>query len=548
MDYGGFPYEEPYARRRGRVNYFAWTVAILLLTGFALAAWLGSFYIFDQPERPDSYRILQRLHKIDPPKRFELTAAPAGEFLNAKQLYDRYIGTGSAELARTNAELARNYIRNYQQVRGLVPYVVGRYKIVAVRELGPGDVFTSGMVALTNAVDNGELLMEHLYPANQEMLPLMKQTLNVGLELKLERTHDLSAVIHAERLADGRIMVTAVPLLYGSYTVTRGLGTFRLEPPLTLNLAAAWPLFKGRERATIEQHYAEYQQKKAAIQGSPIPIPGLSPSATPPSAENQLVRVEPARPVEAAALTPTPAKPERVAKATLSPKGRRLARRQKLESPAPTVSPVQPLIAQQPSALTSTPITVASAPTPKTATATPEPAANAFGAVAPVPNTLGVAKTAAAPTATPVPVLPAQPVTADALGVALASNAGGGSWKTFPAGKMPLGRLIGTGDLSDVAEHGLAGERVYLKGQFVVNFADANRAVLRPRAKLTDKVLHLVGGSSTRIIVEYPSGYTPPQQGAVVNRDEMRPYEITDVRKQEDGQLNVFVREIMQPN
>src|SRR5437762_14376851 len=51
MDYGGYPYEEPYARKRRRVNYFAWTVAIVLLSGFALAAWLGSFYIFDQPER-----------------------------------------------------------------------------------------------------------------------------------------------------------------------------------------------------------------------------------------------------------------------------------------------------------------------------------------------------------------------------------------------------------------------------------------------------------------------------------------------------------------
>src|SRR2546428_12105263 len=131
MDHGLYQYEEPYARPRRRINYFAWTVAILLLTGFAFAAWLGSFYIFDQPERPDSYRILQRLHKIDPPKRFELTAAPAGEFLTAKQLYDRYIGMGGAELARANAELARNYIRNYQQVRGLVPYMVGRFTIVA---------------------------------------------------------------------------------------------------------------------------------------------------------------------------------------------------------------------------------------------------------------------------------------------------------------------------------------------------------------------------------------------------------------------------------
>src|SRR6058998_2376511 len=281
MDYGTQsydPYDEPYTRPPERISYFAWTVAILLLTGFALAAWLGSFYIFNQPERPDSYRILQKLHKIEPPKRFELTAAPPGEFLNASQLYEHYVGMGAAELAKTNAELLRNYIRNYQQVRGLVPYVVGRYTVIAVRELGPEDVFPSGMAALTGAVDSGELLMEHVYPANPEALPLMKQTLTVGLEVKLERTHDISAVIHAERLVDGRILVTTVPLLYGSYTVTRGLGTFRLEPPLSLNLAGGWPLFKSNERTATEQRYAEYRQKAAAVQGGggPIPIPGLT--------------------------------------------------------------------------------------------------------------------------------------------------------------------------------------------------------------------------------------------------------------------------------
>src|SRR6266545_4426195 len=154
LDYGVSPYYEPYALPRRGTNYFAWTIAILLLIGFALAAWLGSFYIFNQPERPDSYRILQKLHKIDPPKRFELTAAPAGEFLNAKQLYDRYVGMGAAELAKTNAELTRNYIRNFQQVRGLVPYVVGRYVIEEARELSSSDLFTSGMVALTDSVEN----------------------------------------------------------------------------------------------------------------------------------------------------------------------------------------------------------------------------------------------------------------------------------------------------------------------------------------------------------------------------------------------------------
>ena len=544
MDYGFYSYEEPYARPRRRINYFAWTVAVLLLTGFALAAWLGSFYIFNQPERPDSYRILQRLHKIEAPKRFELTAAPAGEFLNSKQLYERYSGMGNAELARTNAELARNYIRNYQAVRGLVPYVVGRYKIVAARELGPGDVFTSGMVALTNAVDNGELLMEHLYPANAEALPLMKQTLNVGLEIKLERSHDISAVIHAERLVDGRIMITAVPLLYGSYTVTRGMGTFRLEPPLNLNLVAGWPLFKTSERTAIEQHYAEYQQKAAIAQGGPISIPGFSPSATPPPAANELVRVEQAIPIGKPPTAPVVAKNEKVANPTPPPKGKKGSKKQKLESPPPASTPAQPVIAQKPVAPSSTPFALASAATPPNVpVATPAPAANVPNAQAPA-----VAQAPSVPTATPVPVLPAQPVPTDASTGTLASNAGGGSWKTFPPGRMPLGRLIGTNDLRDVAERGLAGERVYLKGQFVVNFSDANKAVLRPRTNLTQKMLHFGGGSSTRIIVEFPAGYVPPRQGSEVTRDELRPYEITEVRKQEDGQLNVFVREIMQPN
>jgi hypothetical protein len=537
MAYRVFEYEETYARPRRRVNYFAWTVAILLLTGFALAAWLSSFYIFDQPERPDSYRILQRLHKLEPPKRFELTAAPSGEFLNAKQLFDRYGAMGAAELAKTNAELLRNYIRNYQAVRGLVPYVTGRFMTMESRELGTNDVFTSGMVVLTSAVDHGELLMEHVYPADPAALPLMKQTLKPGLEIKLERTHDLSAVIHAERSADGRIIVTAVPLLYGTYTVTRGPGTFRLDPPLALNLAAGWPLFKEPMRLQAERHYADYRQQLTGAQG-PVPILGLTPTAPAPPA-NELVHVEPAR----ALTTPpppivvqAPAKTGKLAKASPSPKHGRLASKQKVaaEAPSPPAATSSP-----PTLITKRALPVGPAPPPaQAASPTPAAAISAPPAVAlasPPPPMAG-----AQPSAAP-PVSPSEPP-----GGALASTAGGGTWKTFPPGKMPLGRLIGTSDLHDVAERGLAGERVYLRGQFVVNFSDANRAVLRPHSTLTDKVLHLGGASNTRIVVEFPSGYTPPPAGSVVTRDEARPYEITEVRKSEDGQLNVFAREVMQ--
>ena len=146
-----------------KTNFFAWTVGILLLIGVAIAAWLGSFYVIGQPERPESYRILQKLHKIEPPKRFALTAAPAGEFLNPRQLYQRYRSMGPAELARKDAELARNFIRNFQQVHGLVTYVVGRFNIMGARQLTPDDVFTSGVVALARAVEQPELIMEHVF-------------------------------------------------------------------------------------------------------------------------------------------------------------------------------------------------------------------------------------------------------------------------------------------------------------------------------------------------------------------------------------------------
>src|SRR5436309_993414 len=208
MDYGLYRYDEPYARPvRRRINYFAWTVAILLLTGFAFAAWLGSFYIFSQPERPDSYRILQKLHKIEPTKRFELTAAPPGEFLSAKQLYDRYNAMGSAEFAKTNLE-------------------------------------------------------------------------------------------------------------------------------------AGWPLFKEQARLRAEMHFTQFKEGRGQPQTpTQVAIPGFAPSGTPPPAENQLIRVEPAKPVETPAIVQVGKKGKPGAKPTPTPKGK-LAKGKPTPKASASASPI----------------------------------------------------------------------------------------------------------------------------------------------------------------------------------------------------------------
>ena len=51
------------------------------------------------------------------------------------------------------------------------------------------------------------------------------------------------------------------------------------------------------------------------------------------------------------------------------------------------------------------------------------------------------------------------------------------------------------------------GERMYLRGHFVVNFADANRAVLRPTGAQTPDSAGI--GRNVRVIVDYPAGALP---------------------------------------
>ena len=495
-----FRFDDQRGFERKRTNFFAWTVVILLLTGVALAAWLGSLYVIGQPERPESYRLLQKLNKIEAPKRFALTAAPGGEFLSPKKLYQRYQVMGPAELARKDAELTRNFIRNFEQVHGLVTYVVGRFNIMGARELTPDDVFTSGAVALARAVEQPELLMEHVFTtANEHDAKLLQERLVMGMDVNLERTHDLSAVIHVERLPDGRIQITVVPLLYGSYAVTRGTGTFSLEPPVELNLAAGWPIFKTENRRTVENRYDNYRSRLAPAT-SALPIVGLPPSKTTPPPEDALVRVEPAVPLdeEPSALplragrkgtAGTPNGKIAVARAAGTPLNARRAEPVTAADLEPNESPA---LAQ-----------AATSPTPM--------------------------------------VMRALPVTASSPAVALTSTTGA-TWKTFGPGEAPAGRTLDTAGLREVANNGLRGERLYLQGQFVVNFADANRAVLRPT-----NGQHGGPARNLRVIVDYPAGAPLPDPGSTLSRDDSRPFEITEVRRQSDGQLNVFVREIIKP-
>jgi hypothetical protein len=109
---------------------------------------------------------------------------------------------------------------------------------------------------------------------------------------------------------------------------------------------------------------------------------------------------------------------------------------------------------------------------------------------------------------------------------------------------MPRGRLLGVQDAPDLAERGTSGERIYLQGNFVVTASGTSRAVLRSQAAVAE-TLGLKGKTSNiRIIAEFPAGAKPPSEGSTFSRDSRRPFQITEVRKSADGQINVYVREV----
>jgi hypothetical protein len=278
-------------------NLFIWTIVILLLTGFAIFCWIFSFYVFGHPELPFSYRILNKLKKLDPPKRFELTVAPRGEFLKASQIVERYGKLSPRELAHANEALLRNYLRNYKLTQDLVPYVVGTYNILDSYELTGGDFFGTGVVALAQSKETPRFLLEQVFPADPKVVPALHRTLLTGLDIDLKRENELAAVIHVDRLPDGRIKATAISILYPSYESATASGTFTLDPPQALNVAAGLPVITAHRQEDADKKYTSFRKRSG--------VPDSPQDAT---SQNRLMRVE--RPVAvntpAASGEPTP--------------------------------------------------------------------------------------------------------------------------------------------------------------------------------------------------------------------------------------------------
>jgi len=471
-------------RTRGRMpppegsdGLFGWTVVILLLCGVAVVCWIGTFYVFDHPEQPFNYQLLAKLNKVVPPKRFELTAAPAGEFLGPDKLLERFGAMTAIGLQDESNNLVRSFLRNYDHQVGKVPYITGKYTVLDAFPMTENQYFGSGVVALAQSNDVPTIYVEAVFPGAKEQLASMQRVLVTGLGLELRRSFDLTAIVHITNLGGGRLLFTCMPLLYSSYGQSGS--SFQLEPPAALYVKGGLPLVSNNQFEAAETRFAQYRRaagSQLASTNAPstkVPSSNASPSA---SAFNSptLVAALRAAPVS----TPTPA----------------------------------PLV-KQPHA----------SPTPKQPVAAATPVSR--------------------PTASPTPTAPAVAETTPQPFLAASASPGTGnrigSWQLFKPGLMPRGRLFDVSQTAELADKGIGTEPIYLKGEFTVTAARENRAVLRPKSESGNGP-----GASIRIIVEFPKGGNVPKEGDPVARLNDRPFQIEDVRKGADGQVNIYAREI----
>lgn len=479
------------AGRNNGNRFFIWSVVLILMTGLCFASWLGSFYVVNHPENPRCYRILKKFKRVEPPKRFPVTDAPRGDFLTAAKLVERYGKLGKLELVRENELLMRHYLMNYRDASRRVPYVAGRFQVVQSFALGEGDWLPSGAVAVAQAESLPQMLVEFVFPAASESVPAIRETVALGTDIALQRSHDLWAVIHVERRTDGRMQFTVVPLPYGGWQLKTGEGSFTLQSPeelqrehgLSLNLEAGLPVVRDPRLAAALVEHKEFRRKMLARGGEDqAALSGP-----------ELVRYEPpdVEGVENAATGNDTAK-NASASETSGVTSAQNVKRAHVARPIPTPAPAVPLPPR--------PI-VRSKPAPIIGAQPQEPAP--------------------------------QPAPAVAAAVSPDANA-----KVVP-------RTLTTAEASTLVDRFKPDQPALLGGDFVVTGVLGRRVALRASESLRDPNADPArpGSSAALIVVEYPAGVPIPEKDSTLTRDAEQGFLIRDVIRGRNGQITIVVNE-----
>lgn len=163
----------------------------------------------------------------------------------------------------------RNYLTNFRESGRKVPHVSGKFQIVQSFDLGSADWFPAGAVAIAQSENLPQMLVEFVFPSEPENVPAIRETVTMGVDVTLQRSQDLWALVHVERHVDGRMQFTVLPVPYGGWQLKNGQGSFSLQSPeellhdrkIELNLAAGLPIVRDPRLSSALAEHKEFRRK-----------------------------------------------------------------------------------------------------------------------------------------------------------------------------------------------------------------------------------------------------------------------------------------------
>lgn len=232
-------------KNRNDGSLFWWTILITLLLGLATFCWFFSIMVFKYPEKPFYYRLLSKLDKLEPIKKFDPLSVPHGAFYGARELLAKYYNYNSDQLRLANDLLKRSYITNYIEESPL--YIKGGFTIVQSRPLNNKDIINVGWVVRIRSIEVEDVDLELILPgAVSDVEPYQ-----VGENINMDNKSSFVSVVNIEKNSSGDgLCATVIPIAYGSFATGKH-NILSLKPPVKLNMSASLPVLTKEESASV---------------------------------------------------------------------------------------------------------------------------------------------------------------------------------------------------------------------------------------------------------------------------------------------------------
>ena len=216
-----------FSKSKGTGGLFWWTLAIFLLLALATTSWFFSIWVFAHPEKPFSYKLLSKLEKLEPIRKWSVHTVPNGPILTSNKLLEQYFYYTSEQMRVANDMMKRSYIKNFKEHSP--EYVFGTFRVLATRPLSANDVFTEGWVVVARSSDIEDVDIELLLPG------LASPTAPYKEGERLQAT--LVSLLYQN--APGKAG-EAAPAVASATDDDSDAAT--LAPPAKLNMEAVWPV------------------------------------------------------------------------------------------------------------------------------------------------------------------------------------------------------------------------------------------------------------------------------------------------------------------